>query len=189
MEAYKETFTAFKLTPSEEEIVKNVFGTWDGALKLGIKDNKRFTRLSLQEVERRLPKAPLHEGVKPALSKLKEEGKVLAVISTSKDQFVRQALQHNDLENLFSAVVTTEDVTRDKPDPECVNQALNKLAGQKEQAVIIGDSGKDVQAGQNAGVATVVFYPPANQRFYASDTVVSWRADYVIKDFSKVLNL
>ena len=69
------------------------------------------------------------------------------------------------------------------------NRLLDKSLGGRGGAVMVGDSGKDVKAGQNAQVKTVVFYPPANQRFYSCDTVASWQADYVIKDFAKLLNL
>ncbi len=57
--------------------------------------------------------------------------------------------------HLFSGIVGREDVTHRKPHPEPVLKCLEHLQLEPHQAVYIGDSPIDIQAGKAAGVATV----------------------------------
>jgi len=50
--------------------------------------------------------------------------------------------------------VTGEDVSRSKPDPEGVQLALMRLEAPPEEAMLVGDSPLDIQAGRAAGVET-----------------------------------
>ena len=54
----------------------------------------------------------------------------------------------------FCDVVAGDDITRPKPDPEGVLLVLSKLNLQPAEALMVGDSPNDVNAGKQAGVAT-----------------------------------
>ncbi|MCZ6892159.1 MAG: HAD-IA family hydrolase, partial [Chloroflexi bacterium] len=56
--------------------------------------------------------------------------------------------------DLFSAIVGLEDVTRFKPDPEPVEVALRRLSVAPQEAVMVGDSPADIEAGRAAGCLT-----------------------------------
>lgn len=50
------------------------------------------------------------------------------------------------------AIVTCDDVTKTKPDPEGILQLLEKLAIRPEEALVIGDHAADMQAATAAGI-------------------------------------
>lgn len=87
------------------------------------------------------------------LRRLHASGRVLG-IATSSGRDV-PFLQRWGVRELFSAIVGREDVEQRKPAPEVVLRCLERLEVQSEQAIYVGDSPIDIQAGRAAGVATV----------------------------------
>ncbi|HVN86909.1 MAG TPA: HAD family hydrolase [Candidatus Binatia bacterium] len=57
--------------------------------------------------------------------------------------------------DLFSAIVGREDVERRKPAPDVIVECLQRLTVAPAEAIYVGDSPIDVQAGKAAGVCTV----------------------------------
>ena len=60
------------------------------------------------------------------------------------------------LEDDFDAIVTADDTTKHKPDPEPVLITLEKLGAKPEEALMIGDSMFDIKCAHNAGVKAVL---------------------------------
>lgn len=56
----------------------------------------------------------------------------------------------------LDAIVTVEDTTKHKPDPEPVLISLDKLGAKAEEALMIGDSMFDIRCAHNAGVKAVL---------------------------------
>ncbi|MDQ5943614.1 MAG: pyrophosphatase PpaX [Patescibacteria group bacterium] len=52
--------------------------------------------------------------------------------------------------------ITCDDITANKPDPESILVALDRLSKSKEDALVLGDHKVDIQAGMNAGIPTRV---------------------------------
>ena len=186
--AYKEVCSAYGVYPSDEEIIKKAFGDWQAEKKFGISDHDGFVQQLRAFVLPKLPAAPLHTGVKETLIKLAKSHK-LAIITSSRKENLTPALKLNEIEDLFIAVITTEDLKHDKPDPEGIEKALEKLRGNKAQAIIIGDSIKDITAGKNAGITTAVFYPEANHALYTRDFIEIFKADYIMTDLKELENI
>jgi len=44
---------------------------------------------------------------------------------------------------------------------------------------MVGDSEHDITAGKQAGVATIVFYPPDNEAFYSLQKIRALQADHI----------
>jgi len=59
------------------------------------------------------------------------------------------------IRDLFAAIVGREDVVERKPAPDVIVQCLGRLQRSREEAVYVGDSPIDIQAGRAAGVRTV----------------------------------
>lgn len=78
----------------------------------------------------------------------------MGVVSNNQHQTVKYVLDHYDLSDQFHTVYgrqpTLEDVTRKKPNPHYLQQALTDLAA--EDALYVGDSPTDVMAARLAGV-------------------------------------
>ena len=102
----------------------------------------------------------MYPGVGPLLEALRGRGIRLAVV-TQKWRSVEmdgrlvgaaEELSELGIADLFSAVVGLEDVTRFKPDPEPVEVALRRLSVAPQEAVMVGDSPADIEAGAGRGM-------------------------------------
>jgi len=104
---------------------------------------------------------PLHDeleafaGVADLLAGLRDEGRRLGIVTAKRRKTIELAFGVLDLERFFDAVVTADDTTRHKPDPEPVREALRRLDAQPEDAAFVGDSPFDMGAARAAGVLAV----------------------------------
>ena len=55
--------------------------------------------------------------------------------------------------------------------------------------MIVGDTGKDIQAGKNLGIATTLVLHPTNSRFYDFTTLKKLEADHEIKKINQLVDL
>ncbi len=95
------------------------------------------------------------EGVDEALRHLCEIGVILAVITNTTENCTRQILSRFGLDSYFEEVVTSDAVSRGKPDPEMVLHACSAVGVEPHEAVVVGDSAEDMIAGKRAGCYTV----------------------------------
>jgi beta-phosphoglucomutase len=89
----------------------------------------------------------------------------LAVVSMARRASIEYVIARAGLEHAFTVVVSAEDVSACKPDPACVNRALEKLnearssAGQDALApaecLVIEDSPPGIEAARTAGMRTL----------------------------------
>ncbi|GGL54290.1 pyrophosphatase PpaX [Sporolactobacillus putidus] len=92
--------------------------------------------------------------VRETLGQLRDQGCALGVVTTKKRDMVNKGLEFAQIADYFDTVVTSDDVTRLKPDPEPVEKAMKNLAAEPEVTLMVGDSPSDIQAGQRAHVRT-----------------------------------
>ncbi len=98
--------------------------------------------------------AKLFPGVREALAALAEGGVKLAVVSSKARGGVTRGLNLFDLSRYFGTVVALEDTERHKPDPQPVALALARLGLRPGEALMVGDSPADLEAGRRAGAGT-----------------------------------
>jgi len=105
--------------------------------------------------------APLHDeleafdGVADLLAGLRDEGRRLGIVTAKRRKTIELAFGVLDLERYFDAVVTADDTTRHKPDPEPVREGLRRLDASPDEAAFVGDSPFDMGAGRAAGVFAI----------------------------------
>ncbi len=79
-----------------------------------------------------------------------------ALVTTASKINVTNLLSHfNVPESLFRVIVTGEDVSAGKPEPECYTLALSKLSAQPEECCVFEDSESGIQAATAAGIKVV----------------------------------
>jgi phosphoglycolate phosphatase-like HAD superfamily hydrolase len=66
---------------------------------------------------------------------------------------------------------------------------LPAFGGTKSQAVMIGDSDKDLGAANNAGIDSILFYPPEHKKFYDLDKLRQLGPTYIVDDFRKIVEI
>jgi pyrophosphatase PpaX len=85
---------------------------------------------------------------------VRRRGLRTALVTSKNGATARRGLEVIGLAQEMDAVVTCDDVTRPKPDPEPVVRALERLGVLPRRAVFVGDSLHDLHAGRGAGVRT-----------------------------------
>jgi pyrophosphatase PpaX len=95
-------------------------------------------------------------GVHEIVTTLDVGGTPLALVTSKSRRMALRTLDVCGFSEVFPVVVTADEVTRGKPDPEPVILALDELEeGDAGSTVFIGDSPHDIVAGRAAGVVTV----------------------------------
>jgi phosphoglycolate phosphatase-like HAD superfamily hydrolase len=74
------------------------------------------------------------------------------VASNKLGKFSRAIFEHFQLQKYFAVIVGDGDVAQNKPDPEMIYFALDKMGLKKEEVIFVGDSVIDIQTAKNAGM-------------------------------------
>ena len=120
-------------------------------------------------------------GVVDFLHELKEAGVPTAIVTSSNQPKMEQVYRaHPQLDDMVDAILTSEDFSRSKPDPECFLKGMEILGGTPEETVVFEDSFHGLAAGRAAG-AYVVGLATTNSR----EDIVPL-CDMVISDFTNI---
>lgn len=134
-----------------------------------------------------VPNVELYPDALWTLQTLRKTGKKVALVTTSRHDQIDSLLVRHGINGLFDAVVCGDDVTQHKPHPEPLQKALALLGMQPDEAIMVGDSASDIGGAQNAGVDSVLFFPPAHADFYELAELRKLQPTYVIDDFRTLL--
>ncbi len=119
--------------------------------------------------------------VKETLSKF--QGYKKAVISNKREVFSKRVLDGIGLLEFFDIILGSDSVTEKKPSPLPVFEVLKRLGISKDEAVIIGDSNFDIEAGRAAGIKVIAVTYGYRSREVLKD------ADFMIDNFGELLNV
>lgn len=93
--------------------------------------------------------------IKEVLNDLKQKGITLAIVTGKSKRGLELSLRELDLDSYFDIKIAGDEVNNPKPDPEGILLALSKASVTADEAIMIGDSNADIQAGLAAHVKTV----------------------------------
>ncbi|MBI2798058.1 HAD family phosphatase [Candidatus Saccharibacteria bacterium] len=116
----------------------------------------------------------------PLLKSLQEHKVPMAVGTGSTHQLSQLLLNHNQLSQYFSAVVTSDDVSNDKPAPDTFELAAKKLGVSAKKCVVVGDSANDVGAAHAANMAIIGYV----NNFNSAQTIAG--AEKIISDYNQI---
>jgi HAD superfamily hydrolase (TIGR01509 family) len=125
----------------------------------------------------------LKDGAKEFLEKLKLKNKKVALATSTINEFTQLVLDTFGLNEYFQVVLTIQDITKGKPDPEIFNLALEKLRTTSEKAICFEDSANGIQAAKNANLYTVGILTPGLNDDYVHN------ADIVIDSYKTCIEL
>lgn len=86
---------------------------------------------------------------------LKEKRIKIGIVTGKARRSLDISLKVLRMDNLFEVIITGDDVIKPKPHPEGILKALSLLEVGSNEAVFIGDSDADIEAGLRANVYTV----------------------------------
>jgi pyrophosphatase PpaX len=96
-----------------------------------------------------------YDGVIPVVRQLAAAGHPMALVTSKPDWLAHRGLVHVGLDDVIRVVVGCDSCTRHKPHPEPVERALALLGARAVNAIFVGDSPHDVEAGRAAEVYTI----------------------------------
>jgi phosphoglycolate phosphatase len=91
-------------------------------------------------------------GAKELPFELRRRGIRQAIATNKLGRFSRAIIRHFGMDDLFAVILGDEDVAANKPHPEMLLAAIEKLALPKDGVVMVGDSLVDIEAARNAGI-------------------------------------
>ena len=131
----------------------------------------------------------LYEGAKDTVIALHGQGIKLALVSSSSRKLLEKGLSLYGLENYFSSIISGDDITRHKPDPEAFNQTFANIHAIPEETLIIGDAKTDIIVGKKTNTITCLFIPEENRMFYDFEILRATEPDHIITSQKELLDI
>lgn len=100
--------------------------------------------------------APLKKDALNFLQYLKEKNYKICLCTNNATLIVKHVLKEKNMEEYFDYVITSQQVTRSKPDPQMYLEALKEIGLLAEECVVFEDTESGVQAARNAGIDVIV---------------------------------
>lgn len=100
-----------------------------------------------------LDNTDIYPNVRFTLERLKEYKK--AVISNKREALSRKILEGLGIGNFFDMIIGSDSTPEKKPSPLPILKVLAEFDVKPEEAIIVGDSNLDIEAGRAAGLRTV----------------------------------
>jgi HAD superfamily hydrolase (TIGR01509 family) len=122
----------------------------------------------------------LTDGVLSFLLAAQRKGMRLAVVSSAAPWMVDKVLTKLGIDHLFELVITQQDVTRHKPDPQAYELALERLGVTADEVIVFEDSYAGLRAAASAGCRSVALRHEFNSRHDTSLAV------QVVSSFAEV---
>jgi beta-phosphoglucomutase len=109
-------------------------------------------------------------GVAGWIRRLHEQGWLQAIASAAPRPNIEVVLEALGAEHRFQAIVSAEDVSNGKPDPEVYLAAALRLGVAADRCVVVEDAPAGVEGARSAGMRSIGV--SHNRRFLAADVVV-----------------
>lgn len=117
---------------------------------------QEFTRLFKQRADEVMADLTLiFDTVPPVVTRLKQDGLTLGIVSTKFRYRIEAILKRENLLGAFDLIIGGGEVARHKPDPEGLQKAVERLALPAAQVLYVGDSVTDAETARRAQVPFV----------------------------------
>lgn len=114
----------------------------------------------------------------------KENSCKTALATLSKRQDVMHVINALGIKDLLDVIITAEDVTRGKPDPEIYLLTAQKLGLSPQECLVLEDSVNGVKSALAAGMSVVAIATPFTKSSILSSRVIDDR--WIVKEPDKV---
>lgn len=120
--------------------------------------------------------APMKNEALSFLHYLKQHGYKIALCTNNATEIVEHILDKKGIRQYFDCVITSQQVTHSKPNPQMYLEALTSLGAQSEESIVFEDTENGVMAARNAGMDVIVVCDKDKRKF--QDCPI------IIRDFS-----
>jgi beta-phosphoglucomutase family hydrolase len=159
-----------------EEVLERFFGK-------GHFSSPQMKELSVEK-ERRYqhafkPHLKLIKGLEQFLDKTKNAGIAMGIGSAAITWNIDFVLDNLNIRNYFRTIVSADDVTSSKPDPETFIRCATLLGVSPKSCLVFEDAPKGVEAALNAGMASVVLTTMHHKdEFKKYEKIIGYLDDY-----------
>lgn len=100
-------------------------------------------------------KSRLYPGILEVLTQLDEQDIPLAIVSNKNESLSRLILESLGIDGYFRSISGGDTYPERKPSPLPLMRVIQELGVKPEETVMVGDSINDIEAGRQAGIATI----------------------------------
>jgi len=122
-------------------------------------------------------------GVMEWVQRLREQGWLQAVASSAPRKNIEVVLEVMGLTGFFEALVSAEDVTAGKPDPQVFQKGAERLGVPASRCIVVEDAPQGVEAARRAGMRCIGV---SRKGLLAADVVVRSLKDLPADTFEKL---
>ena len=126
-----------------------------------------------------------YDGVEGALIKLKKKKLTLACITNKPEIFTQAILEGSGLISYLDLVVSGDTVSKKKPDSMPLQYSCETLELEPKEAIMVGDSCNDIEAGVSAG--TYVVTVPYGYQY--GQSIESDKVDLAIENLNDLVTI
>ncbi|MEG0709682.1 MAG: HAD family phosphatase [Longicatena sp.] len=119
--------------------------------------------------------APLKKDALTFLQYLKDKNYKICLCTNNATDVVNHIIKEKNIAEYFDYIVTSQQVTKAKPDPQMYLEALHSIGFSAQECMVFEDTETGVLAAQNAGIEVIVVNDKEKRKFNEC---------LVIKDFS-----
>jgi phosphoglycolate phosphatase len=127
----------------------------------------------------------LFEGMYPLLESLEAKHIPWGIVTNKPRDLSEALLKALNLTERCAVLVCPEDVSKTKPDPEPMYLAAKQLNIAPSEIIYVGDHPRDIDAGRNANMYTILAaygYLPLPYK----DDLTAWHADCIVNNVSEL---
>jgi phosphoglycolate phosphatase len=124
------------------------------------------------------------KGIENVLDHIEQNGLNWGVVTNKPGWLTIPLMQSLQLAQRAATIVSGDTTQNSKPHPDPMHHACDEARSVSNQCMYVGDARRDIEAGKNAGMKTLV----ANYGYIGIDEDVnSWGADAIINDPEEIL--
>ena len=183
LEVFKEELRLREIMVSDAAIAVKL-GHRDLGEHFGVTDDEVFVKSVIEKAHGRLQEVELHEGAAALLQNLHSNQYKMVLVSSSPRPVLKKGVEFHGLEMVFPVIVSGDDVTKYKPDPQPLQMALEAINGSIGAAVMIGDTANDILAAHNFGIDSVLVFPDEHHKFYDKEKLLTSRPTHIVEKLS-----
>jgi len=128
----------------------------------------------------------LFPGMQKLLNTLDDRQIRWGVITNKPGWLTNPLMQQIGLSERASCIISGDTTKNRKPHPEPMYLACKQIHSHPQNCIYIGDASRDIQAGNNAGMTTVL----ANYGYISSaETPAEWGADFSVQNPDEIIDL
>ena len=117
--------------------------------------------------------APLKKDALMFLQYVKQKNYKICLCTNNATEIVSHILREKHMEAYFDYVITSQQVTRSKPDPQMYLEALHNIDLTAEECIVFEDTENGVMAARNAGIDVIVVNDKEKRKY--SDALMTIR--------------